>query len=156
MSEDKYTRIGFRASNPETIKQLEQIHKNKSVGINRACEAYVNLRKYIQHDLKGKFTRDEIGYLADIQNATMFQPEFACRPDMWVANIEDAAQFDGTDEKWGVKLEDLVTKVRGLSPSESFFMQEEIDRFWNTPQAYGHMNANLERFMMVWSKESGN
>lgn len=153
----KSNQLNFRPSRPEIIEQLQKIHDDsKSFGVNHACEAYVSLRKFTLRDLHGKFTRDELGFLCDIQNATMFTPEYAGVRDLWIGNIEDADRLDGTGEKWGLDVPGLVKKIKGMPAAEVFFMQEEIERFWNVAGTYGSPNPSLEKFMLIWSKESEN
>jgi predicted 3-demethylubiquinone-9 3-methyltransferase (glyoxalase superfamily) len=68
-------------------------------------------------------------------------------PEVVLAGLEDAEKFDHLSDRWGIDFEVLINKIKSLSVAGLYFLQEEIDRFWNEPSAYGAPSPDLELFL---------
>jgi hypothetical protein len=93
------------------------------------------------------FTRQELCYLVDIQNATIFEPRIAVSHRTWIATIEDSDELDKTGEKWKVDVAQLIEKVNKLTSSEVYFWRLAINRFWQVEDAYGSPAPDLKKFL---------
>jgi len=132
---------------PQTDAELVKLYGSAYAGGTRATEAFLWLRKYALKGLKGKLTKNELSALIDIQNGSIFEEQFAVNHSAFIAHIEDADEFEGIGEKWKIDIKALIEKVKNMSTCEIFFLQEEIDRFWNVEQAFGSPNPDLEKFL---------
>lgn len=132
---------------PNTEAELVKLYGSAYAGGTRAAESYLWIRKYSLKTLKGKLTRSELSALIDSQNGSMFEEQFAINHSAFIAHIEDADQFDNIGARWGINVKGLIQKVTIMSVSEIFFLQEEIDRFWNIESAFGAPSPNLEKFL---------
>lgn len=140
----------FRTS--DQIKQdLSELHGSVSSGAGRAVEIYLALRSRSLHNIKGRFDRKELSYLVDMLNGTMFDPKLAVIPDVLIAGIEDADEYEQLGAKWDVDIEVLSAKVRDLTSAESCFLIEEINRFWYG-QGYGAPTPELEAFLDEYAR----
>ena len=132
---------------PQSDAELKKLYGSAYAGGTRATEAFLWLRRYTLKGLKGKLTRDELSALTDIQNGLIFEEQFAVNHYAFVAHIEDSDWFDHIGERWQVDVKALIKKVEQMTTCEIFFLQEEIDRFWNVESALGSPNSNLEKFL---------
>lgn len=125
------TTITIRIDTPGAEERLAKLHGNKTNGATRAVEAYLAIRNLTMPRLVGRFTQNELKYLVDIQNGTIFQAGIAASARTWIAEVEDSDTFDYMGKKWGVNVPTLIEKIKQMASAEIFFMREEIDRFWN-------------------------
>ena len=132
---------------PQSDAELKKLYGSAYAGGTRATEAFLWLRRYTLKGLKGKLTRDELSALTDIQNGSIFEEQFAVNHSAFIAHIEDANEFEGIGKKWNIDIKALIEKVKNMTTCEIFFLQEEIDRFWNVEKAFGSPNPDLEKFI---------
>lgn len=126
---------------------LTGLYGSVSAGSENAVNAYVNIRPRVLRELKNQFTKEELSLIVDSLNGTIFDPKLATNNSMLSAGIEDSISFDGIDEKWGVDKESILNKITNLSAAHTYFLMEEISRFWNIPKAYGAPTPDLEAFL---------
>lgn len=132
---------------PQSDAELKKLYGSAYAGGTRATEAFLWLRRYTLKGLKGKLTRNELSALTDIQNGLIFEEQFAVNHSAFIAQIEDSDWFDHIGERWQVDVKALIKKVEQMTTCEIFFLQEEIDRFWNVEKAFGSPNPDLEKFL---------
>ena len=132
----------------ETVERLKKIHQESP--LRKAVEAYLSLRTQTLAEMKGRFTKNELACLVDIQYGVALEPLELVTKRRWLASIADADSLDGIAGKWEISLDDLIEKVKQLHPAEAFFWQEIIDIFWNNPKAYGSPAPDLGKFLDDW------
>ena len=132
---------------PQTDAELVKLYGSAYAGGTRATEAFLWLRRYALKGIRGKFTKNELSALIDIQNGSIFEEQFAVNHSAFIAHIEDANEFEGIGRRWDIDIKVLIEKVNHLNTCEIFFLQEEIDRFWNVEKAFGSPNPDLEKFL---------
>ena len=130
---------------------LTKLHGSVSAGTEKAVESYIQLRPRIMIELKGFFTKAELSLIIDAYNGTIFDPRMAGNNNVLTASIEDAITFDNIAEKWEVEPPILFEKIAQLNATQTYFLLEEIDRFWNNKNAYGAPNPNLDIFLKEFS-----
>lgn len=112
-------------------QRLAEVFENKSSGAEMAIDAWFCMRKYTLFELKGKFTEEELYALVDAYNGTIFEPQYASSPQFIRIQIEDSIKFSGFSQDWKFKREEFLKKIDSLTAAQSYFLLEEIQRFWN-------------------------
>lgn len=124
--------ITIRHYNPDIDRGLAEIHGTKSAGAVRAVEAYLAIRAHTLHEIKGMFTKNELSFLVDIQNGSMFEHKFAASASAWIARIEDTDKlFPFTVKQWEVDVKEIIEKIKTMPSAQIYFTQELIDLFWS-------------------------
>ena len=127
--------------------EFSALYKNHTAGMRLSAETFMQLRTSTMYELKGKFTKPEIIALTDNLNGTMMQVEYATNGNMLIAHIEDGEKYEGVCSKHGANLNDLSAKIASLTSAQVLFLQDEINRFWNEPKAYGSPTPDLDKFI---------
>lgn len=91
--------------------------------------------------MKGYFTRNELTGLTAIQNGIALEPRYQANPGMFIAHTEDGEKFEAMSRRYDFDWMSFIEKVRRLNPAQVYFLQEEIDRFWNDE------NRDLVKFL---------
>jgi len=131
----------------ENKQSLIDLWGSVSAGTEKAVDAYVALRPRIIQDTMKKFSRSELSAMIDTLNGTMFQSQFASKPQMLAYEMEDGDKYDEIGEKWEIDVDLLVNKIKLLNPASCYFMQEEINRFWYNENEYGGPGKKLDNFL---------
>src|SRR5579883_3482106 len=74
------------------------------------------------------FSNAEYSAIYDCCNGAIFEP-YSAEPGIW-CNVQDACIRDGLAEKWKINGEQLVTKLRKLSPLQAWAIVDKIERYW--------------------------
>lgn len=116
------------------VEQVEWLTKSEE-SINQAVintiERLQMIEKYADRDISGKFTPEEWNYLADSLNGSIVEGDFRFRSFALAANVEDSAEYDGLDKKWGVNVATLTDKIKSLSSSSVEAVFRRVEAFWN-------------------------
>jgi hypothetical protein len=131
------------------IDQLGYTTRNET--IEKIINGYITLRKVTLHSLIGVFTPKELTGMVAAQNGLLLTPEIQHAPKYLLYQLEDAEKFDNTISGNGADLSTLAEKIKQLNPAQVYFLQEEINRFWNAPGAYGSPLPNLENFLNTYT-----
>ena len=116
---------------PENYHEsFRKIGDNTSQNAIQAITGYIELKRHTLNELKGVFTPNEVKYLVDISNATMFMTEYAASLSMLIARVEDANELEGMAEKWGVDFDKFKQKLEKLTASQVYFLQLECYNYW--------------------------
>ena len=134
------------ALSPETVKYVQATFSSQYQGLQIATESFFILRRHAQGELRGIFSANELKAIADIMNATLFEPKMA-QKSLLKARLEDSELYDKTLTKWGVSLPEIVTKVDGLTEIHAFFLIFEAWNFWYNPQSGD--NPDIESFVSM-------
>lgn len=135
---------------PENYHEsFRKIGDNTSQNAIQAITGYIELKRHTINELKGVFTPNEMKYLVDISNATMFMPEYAASLSMLLARVEDANELEGMAEKWNVDFIVFKQKVERLTAAQVYFLQLECYNYW-----YGSDDApgDLDKFVQTFQK----
>jgi len=133
--------------NPQTEAIYLKDYGSAYAGATRAAESFLWLKRSSLKGLKGKLSRQELTALVDSFKWSIFEEQYAIHHNMLIGHIEDSNQFESLGDRWGIDIPALIEKVNSMSIAEIFFLQEEIDRFWNVECAFGAPNPNLEKFL---------
>lgn len=109
---------------------LENRNENRSLVINRDLE---RLYKLYHRALKSiDLTLNEVWLILDALNSSFMTVDTAGL--LWV-NIAESIELDGLDKKWDVDGNQLVEKLKNLSPFENMSIIDASERFWNCEDA---------------------
>jgi hypothetical protein len=103
---------------------------NRSSIINRDLE---RLYKLYHRALKSiDLTLSEVWLILDALNSSLMTADTAGL--LWV-NIAESIELDDLDKKWDVDGNQLVEKLKNLSPFENMSIIDASERFWNCKDA---------------------
>lgn len=128
-------------------KKYKALYGTKTTGAQEAVECFLYLRAHTLAGLKCYFTKNELSALIDIQNGTIMQSQFAISKEVLIAEIQDSNKIEGLAARWGININKLISKIGNLFAAQVYFLQSEINRFWNVPEAYGSPSPDLEKFL---------
>lgn len=140
----------FQHRNSERAeKALSDVYPNRTAGAETVLEAWTYMRVRSLAEIKGKFSESEIYYFVDVFNGTIIEPRFSCDNVFIVHQVQDGAKYDNLGEKWKVDIDLFVEKIKDLTSAQTFFLLEEIQRFWEKES--GKKNS-VENFAKQLSK----
>lgn len=147
MSNAKSYKLATLASLP-----IEQTYPSRgSAGsLEWALEGYATLRRLTLHSLKGIFTREEMLALTDRGRSLLVQQWHMGRKDVFLSGISDFQRLENGVREQGADYAALVQKVKSLSEQQIYFLEDEINRFWNDDSAYGSPTPDFEKFYNDW------
>jgi hypothetical protein len=114
----------------EIIERAESAYGAKVTGLQIAADAYFELLRRTQQELKGIFTKAEIFALVDNQNGVELSTQFGCDGKLLWWHLQDGDTYDGLFQKWGCDPDQFEQKVMGLTSAQAWFLQDQIRRFW--------------------------
>lgn len=109
----------------ELKSRIDPVRGNLSEQIRESLSRYYYLLSWERQAIKDKFTGAELSLLCDIGNGTLWQ---SYSLNMITAEVEDAES--DYFEKWGVKREELITKLNSMNITQSAALVDSIERFW--------------------------
>lgn len=112
-------------------KMLSEISEKPSLAAQTAVEVLLWMRRATIHELKGKFTRDEIVGLASSLNGLIPTWQVMCNPVVFVAHTEDAEKYECAISTNGADPDVLVEKLKNLTSGQATILQLELWAFWN-------------------------
>lgn len=128
-------------------KLLADVFYNKTQGAETAIDAWMYMRFNTIQELKGIFTERELYAMIDSYNGTIFEPQFCCNNRFLLGHIEDTYTFSGFSQNWEVDKEVLLGKIDKLTSSQTYYLLEEIQRFW---EKLSREPNSLENFVAVF------
>ena len=87
---------------------------------------YFDLLNRGRRNLASLFVENELGFMADICNASVIDDTFI---ELFAFRVEDAAQDYGL--KWEVDSAVLLQKIRSLDRAAMYALVDGIERFWS-------------------------
>lgn len=97
--------------------------------------------------IKGKFTREQIIAIADSLNTSMLDESEMSSKAKMMAGFEDSENLESGFSRHGANFQEFQQTFSSLTPAECFFLIDEINRFWNIPEAYGSPTPDLEKLI---------
>lgn len=114
---------------PDFLKEIES-RKNdlpRSTAMERDLERLYTLYHITKQELKALFTEKELCVLIDTGNSTMYDVRST---RMLEHSIQDAFEYEGLAEKWGVHAPSMVEKISRLTILEKMCLVDFVERFW--------------------------
>lgn len=133
---------------PEIMSQLSEIDSRPTVSTQAAIEVMVYLRRSTLHELRGRFTREEIIALVDSFNGLIPTWQLMCNTDVLVAHTEDAEKYQYSASANGADPEVLIEKLKKLTSAQASVLQLELWAFWNRDE---NTNPNLDDIVKLLS-----
>lgn len=124
--------IQIENSQLEKIIHFDENSGKKNSGFYVIINSFIPLFAGTMRELRGKFTPEEIIFLADILNGTVFQPELCIYPSTLVAEIEDRDRYNNAGQLHNVDVPALIEKAKALTSAQSLCLALEINRWWNS------------------------
>lgn len=120
------------------VNQIKQSNPDNSLRGNtiQIIVKYFEILKVGRREVRKTFTDNELMFLADICNGTMFEPfSIILENNGILMQYDDTIDIYGGDylEKWQV--EDFRSKLENLSKLAQIALIDIIEVFWNEPGA---------------------
>jgi hypothetical protein len=96
------------------------------------------------------FGEGEASLIVDALNGSLIFPYSA--QVVW-AEVADAIQMDGLDEKWKVDGKALVERLRALTAFEQLAIADAAERFWSGPYRSADLAQSLREVGLVRDKD---
>lgn len=130
----------------EIMAQLEEIDPRPTISAQAALEVFVYLRRSTLHELRGRFSREEIIALTDSFDGLVPTWQIMCNTDVLVAHTEDAEKYRHSATSNGADPLLLIEKIKQLTSAQASILQLELWAFWNRDQ-----NTEPERELLIKS-----
>lgn len=137
---------------PREVEEIESRWGSGYRGTEKAIKAYNRLSRISLENIKGVFSREELYALIDCQQGVIFDPTWASQKKALIFSLEDAEKYDNLSGRWNIDFSKLIETINQLTVSQLYFLQEEIDRFWNHKEAYGAPSPDTEIFIDKFAK----
>lgn len=128
---------------PSTEAQVKDLFDTQKGGLETAIESYLVMRKPVLDSIRELFGREELVALLDLHNGTMMNAKFTS-PELLARHLEEAEELEATCTRHGADLENMKTKILGLTHPQSLYLIHECYRFWYT-DLYGN---DFEKFRL--------
>lgn len=128
------------------LEQLDELFQYRQEGVEVAIDSFLILRRVALAQVKGVFTEPELSALVDCFNATMLTKSMQPYNKTILAQVQDSNKYENLYSKWYVDASTFEGKINRLTELQSFFLQEELYRFWNGA-GYGYPMPELEKFI---------
>ena len=110
--------------------QIKENYKTIEQGTDFILSSFLTLEKRTLNEIKKiYFSENEIKGIADIMNGHLLQAETSGNDFLELAII-DANKYEKLFAKWGFNPSKIINKVRGLTFSQSFFLQHYLNKYW--------------------------
>ena len=119
----------------DVMTQLEEIDSRPSISTQTAIEVFVYLRRSTLHELRGRFSKEEIIALADSFKELTPTWQIMCNTDVLVAHTEDAEKYRHSATSHGADPLALIEKIKQLTSAQASILQLELWAFWNRNDA---------------------
>lgn len=133
------------------LQKLDELFRYRKEGVEVAIDSFIVLRRVALAQFKGVFTESELSALVDCFNATMLTKSMQAYKETILAQVQDSDKYEGLYSKWAIDTESFEGKINRLTELQSFFLQEELYRFWNGA-GYGYPMPELEKFLANFVK----
>ena len=97
-------------------------------GLGYAVESFPAIYHRTLHDLKGKFSREELMLLVDVFNSTALTAPMAGQHI--IAQVADGCDLDGLDRKWEIDKKTMLEKLRALPIFSLACLEIWANGFW--------------------------
>jgi len=119
----------------EIMTQLEEIDSRPTISAQAAIEVFVYLRRSTLHELRGRFSREEIIAMADSFKGLIPTWQIMCNTSVLVAHTEDAEKYKSLASSNGADPLVLIEKIKQLTSAQASILQLELWAFWNRDDA---------------------
>lgn len=119
---------------PDIMGQINtRAEGNVSGAINKSLARYFALLQRSLAELRSQLSEPECSLILDATNGSAFSDTISL--NMLWADIEDAVNLDGLDQKWGVDGRALVAKIKLAGMAGQTALIDASERWWNRVSA---------------------
>lgn len=112
---------------PRELLETIEARGGKNEVIELALQRYFESIRAAKRSLRQKFMDSELNLIMDVCNGWLIDAHINF---IW-AEVADGIKLNHLDEKWGVEdEEELVLKLRNLSPIQLYALHDAIILFW--------------------------
>ena len=116
---------------------IKKFAEDLELTLNEATQWQFNVLNHLRAStlvsLRGKFEYNEIIALVANLNGTLITSDtvnMICDPNILAHHFSEGCLYEGIDNQFNVSQQTVVSKILNLSPTECYFLQEAILRFW--------------------------
>jgi len=136
--------MGRKSTSPEITEKSADFYKTTWGSVNSGTtyilDAFPSLYKHTMHELKGRFSREELLLMIDVNNGLWLTPGISGQH--MSAQVPDGIALDHLDEKWEFDGDALNKKIDSLSIVEAACLEIWIMAFWEQDD-----HANIEEYV---------
>jgi hypothetical protein len=112
------------------LENVGEYFEGADDGVNYVLDLSIaRLKKFIEKDLPGKFTKGELMLMVDVMNGTMLTAGMAGR--QLAGNVADGIALDHLDRKWDIDAAVLTQKFESMSIIDLAYLEIWIKAFWD-------------------------
>lgn len=132
----------------ELLTMLSEVSVRPTTAVQTSVELMLYIRRATIHELKGRFTREEITALTVIFKTLSPTWKILINPSVLVMQIEDAEKYQKSVSNHGANPSELINKIKSLSAAEAAILQLELWIFWNHNET---SSPDLETLIQLFS-----
>lgn len=107
---------------------LGELFRSSRQGADYVLSSWPSLYRRALHKVKGTFSENELKLMIDLSNATALVPGLAGQHIP--AQVEDGIDLEHLDEKWGVRREEIIGKLKPLDIFSLACLEIWANSFW--------------------------
>jgi hypothetical protein len=115
-------------------EQLAKMGKNANWTASRAVMSWVKLKQYALQELKGIFTKEELGGILNRMDNLIFDPSVLVSKEIFIQGLKEDCLLENKDWQYGYNLQQISAKLQKLTSTQIFFLSEWASTFWATCQ----------------------
>ena len=131
----------------DTLAMLSEIEARPTSAAQIILEVFMWLKRATHHELKGRFTREEILALAESHKSIAPAWQIMCNTSVLVAHTEDAERYQYTISSHGANPKTLLEKLRQLTTAQATILQLELWAFWYRPEKKPDLQLLVDSFL---------
>lgn len=117
---------------PRLDEKTAAFFTERHPSMNAAAEFWLTALPTLQartlHEMRGRFTEDELHLILDVMNGVILSPQIAGQHVR--ANVADGIALDRLDKKWEIDGKIMVQKIAELSHFEAACLEVWATGFW--------------------------
>lgn len=108
---------------------------DKGEACNFMLMSWKYMYKHSIASMDGLFNSQELGWIIEIHNGHILEPQYFGHGLLWESILE-SAELDGLNTKWGIETSELLKKVISLDPLQSLCLELWAYGYWHQGQSF--------------------
>lgn len=136
------TKTGQLYISEKATQFIDSWFEKRNPGIEFILETFYTTFNHALHEIKGKFSDNELNLILDTFNGNFLTPQLIGQH--LHAQVDDGCKFEYLDEKWEVTKEDLLKKISELTNFQAAAVELWSSAFWQK-----HHGQGMEEFKKI-------
>ena len=131
----------------KTQEELKKLYETTYNALQNVAEGFLQLRLYTISEIKKiGFTAEELTSIIASLNGSLSDSQTSCNAKALRYELEDFETLENGISRYNANPEQLLSKIDQLTAAQTYFLQEEIYRWWG--QQTVEMNEFIESLQM--------